>query len=277
MNEIKYIDWNSEKENLERMINKEVLTLDQISEHYHVSKTKIKSIIKSLGIIRTSSPKGINDNRSYSDEQLKTAVESSKSIAETLRKLNLRDLGGNYATVKNQISRLQLNTDHFTGQIWNKGKTKDGDGINCHGSANLEDIFSNKVSIRASHLRERLINASLKKAECECCHNTEWNGKPIPLELHHKDGNHNNNSFDNLQILCPNCHAQTDYYRGKGISKLNYKLPNKSELLNKLRECKSVKNLAKFYDVSESTVRVWVKKNDMKEDWEKTLKEIKKP
>ena len=37
-------------------------------------------------------------------------------------------------------------------------------------------------------------------------------GKPIKLHLHHIDGDHTNNEFDNLQILCPNCHAQTDNY-----------------------------------------------------------------
>lgn len=48
---------------------------------------------------------------------------------------------------------------------------------------------------------------------------SEWMGKPIPLELHHKDGNHYNNDLSNLEILCPNCHAQTDNYRGKNIGK----------------------------------------------------------
>lgn len=45
---------------------------------------------------------------------------------------------------------------------------------------------------------------------------SEWMGKPIPLELHHKDGNHYNNDLSNLEILCPNCHAQTDNYSRRG-------------------------------------------------------------
>ena len=50
---------------------------------------------------------------------------------------------------------------------------------------------------------------------CECCGLTEWLNQPIKLEVHHIDGDNTNNQDDNLQLLCPNCHAQTDSYRGK--------------------------------------------------------------
>lgn len=42
---------------------------------------------------------------------------------------------------------------------------------------------------------------------------TEWLGQPIPLELEHRDGNSSNNELENLELLCPNCHAQT--YRSR--------------------------------------------------------------
>ena len=51
--------------------------------------------------------------------------------------------------------------------------------------------------------------------KCECCKNTEWLGQPIKLELHHIDGNPSNNTKENIQLLCPNCHAYTDNYCGK--------------------------------------------------------------
>lgn len=275
MSEIKYIDWNSEKENLEKMINKDKLTLNEISNHYHIGITQLKIIIKELKINRTSNP-DITVRRKYSDKSIVEAVKNNVSIAGTLRTLGLRDIGGNYTYIHKRIDELKLDTSHFTGQLWGKGKTKDKDGIN-NSSVSLEDIFANKVKIRSNSLKERLIKAGLKERKCECCKNTEWNGKPIPTELHHIDGNHNNNSLDNLQILCPNCHAQTNTYCGRGISKLNYEIPKKEDLLSKLRESGSVKNLAKSYSVSETTIREWVKKNNMREEWEKTLKEIKKP
>ena len=50
---------------------------------------------------------------------------------------------------------------------------------------------------------------------CSRCEGTTWQGVPIPLELDHRDGDHRNNSRTNLRILCPNCHALTDTYKGR--------------------------------------------------------------
>ncbi len=50
---------------------------------------------------------------------------------------------------------------------------------------------------------------------CEVCQNTEWMGHPIPLELHHIDGNASNDLPINLELECPNCHAQTPTAKGK--------------------------------------------------------------
>lgn len=51
--------------------------------------------------------------------------------------------------------------------------------------------------------------------KCNLCGIINWNNKPITLELEHKDGNHYNNLRENLECLCPNCHSQTDTWRGK--------------------------------------------------------------
>lgn len=59
----------------------------------------------------------------------------------------------------------------------------------------------------------------MKEYKCEICGITEWNKKHISLVLHHKDGNHSNNDINNLQVLCPNCHSQTDTYAGKSSRK----------------------------------------------------------
>lgn len=56
--------------------------------------------------------------------------------------------------------------------------------------------------------RQKLIKERGEK--CECCGLTEWLGQPIKLQVHHIDGNRQNDNLDNLQILCPNCHAYTD-------------------------------------------------------------------
>ena len=77
------------------------------------------------------------------------------------------------------------------------------------------DIISNP-NISNARKRRKLIEDGLKEERCECCGLSEWMGKPIPLELHHKDFNHYNNSLENLQILCANCHMQAhDYCNSK--------------------------------------------------------------
>lgn len=52
---------------------------------------------------------------------------------------------------------------------------------------------------------------------CEVCGLDKWMGKPIPLELDHIDGNPDHNTEENLRLICPNCHAQTETYKGRGI------------------------------------------------------------
>jgi hypothetical protein len=67
-------------------------------------------------------------------------------------------------------------------------------------------------SIESKTLKKKLIEEGLKERKCECCGNYLWVGVPIPLELHHKDGNHYNNNLDNLEILCSNCHSLKHNY-----------------------------------------------------------------
>jgi hypothetical protein len=50
---------------------------------------------------------------------------------------------------------------------------------------------------------------------CNCCGINKWNGKPITLELDHIDGNNQNNERGNLEAICPNCHSQTETWRGR--------------------------------------------------------------
>lgn len=74
----------------------------------------------------------------------------------------------------------------------------------------IEEILNSNCTNAAK--RKRLIEEGIKEEKCEICGLSKWMGKPIPLELHHKDFNHYNNDLDNLQILCSNCHMQAHNY-----------------------------------------------------------------
>lgn len=148
----------------------------------------------------------------YKKENLEKVVKESFSYAEVLRKIGLVDVGSNFHTLKKYIVKYDLDTTHFTGQLWNKGKTETNDPRVS--VIPIEKIFSNELGIRTPNLKDKLFKLGYKERRCEICGCDEtWQGKHLTLELHHIDGNHYNNSLENLQILCPNCHSQTDSYK----------------------------------------------------------------
>jgi hypothetical protein len=146
--------------------------------------------------------------KKWTEAQLVEAVESSYSIAQVLKALGLKPLGGNYSTAHKYIKKLDLNTDHFKGQASNSGK-------NFGPKRPIEDFLSNSVAIQSYKLKLKLFQEGLLEQRCYRCGVSEWMGAKAPLELEHIDGNSSNNTFSNLTILCPNCHAQTPTYRNK--------------------------------------------------------------
>jgi DNA-binding transcriptional ArsR family regulator len=79
----------------------------------------------------------------------------------------------------------------------------------------LEELLVVGRRTSRGHLKQRLIKAGLKENACEQCGLTEWRGKPIGMQLHHRNGKGSDNRLQNLEILCPNCHAQTDTWGGR--------------------------------------------------------------
>lgn len=133
-------------------------------------------------------------------EELKNLIAESFSLAEVMRKLDSLGYYSRREWLREQIQINQLDTQHFTGALWNKGK---------HNSDTFSENHASKI-----HYSTLL---SMRPHQCENCGLTEWLNQPIPLEVHHKDGNRLNNSLENLQLLCPNCHSLTDNYKGKNI------------------------------------------------------------
>lgn len=152
----------------------------------------------------------------WTDQQLRLAVSDSKSIRQVLFKLGLRAAGGNYTQINKFIKELSLDTDHFTGKVWNKGMT----GIGKPKMA-LENILILDSYFQSYKLKKRLFAENLKKEFCEEC---GWAKKSedgrIPLELDHINGNSKDNRLENLRVLCPNCHSLKPTHRGRNIHKI---------------------------------------------------------
>ena len=148
----------------------------------------------------------------YSKEQLIVAVKISTSMRQTLQKLNVAAYGGNYDVLRKAIKHYKLDTSHFTGQAWNKGK-------NLPPKRPIEQYLNNKIPIQSFKLRNRLLKEGIFEHKCSNCKRTSWLSQPIPLELDHINGNNKDNRLRNLRLLCPNCHAFTPTYRSKKRSK----------------------------------------------------------
>ena len=146
----------------------------------------------------------------YNLNDVESAVAANKSIAGVLRQLGLRPIGGNYRTINRIIADNGFDTSHFTGQGWNVGLS-----FKPNKMMNDDAVFSEDSEYKCSwRLRERYKKLT-GKTSCESCGLSEWMGKPIPLEIHHINGNNTDNRVENLQLLCPNCHALTNNYRGR--------------------------------------------------------------
>jgi 5-methylcytosine-specific restriction endonuclease McrA len=152
---------------------------------------------------------------SYDIEQFINAVASSVSIAEVLRRLRLQPSGANYKMIHRKVRQLDLDTSHWTGQAHLRGRTH-----NWSRCIPLEEILIlHSPCTSTSRLKQRLIRANLLAPCCSICGIHMWNGKPLALHLDHINGVNDDYRIENLRLLCPNCHSQTENYAGRNIKR----------------------------------------------------------
>ena len=197
-------------------------------------------------------------------------IKNSNSLCEVCKKAGIVHTTGNYKTLKKIILENDIDVSHF--------KRNGGSYVKPRA---IEEYLVKGSQITSYKLKNKLFSAGLKEKRCECCGNTEWMGKPINLELHHKNGDPRDNRIENLEILCPNCHSYTDTYSGKNQKmnirkkeERNERKPKKErkgkldgytidKFLADFSECNSFVGVGKINGVSDNGIREWCKKNGL--------------
>lgn len=145
-------------------------------------------------------------------EELEKIVASSNTMSEVMKKLGYSGNRGNSIKgLKNALDKFGIDYSRFT---------KENPACYSHPGVPLEEIMiENSPYTNMTRLKKRIIQAGLLKNVCEKCGLTEWLGEPLVLQMDHKNGDNRDNRLENLRLLCPNCHSQTETFCGKNRKK----------------------------------------------------------
>ena len=139
------------------------------------------------------------------------AVSESESIAGCLRKLNAHVGTSSYRAFKQFVSDNNIDTSHFT------GKRSNGEHVQKTTVPLSKFLVIDSPYRMNTRRKRRLIREGLLNNKCYICGLTKWLGKNISLQIDHINGCHTDNRLENLRLLCPNCHSQTETYCGRKL------------------------------------------------------------
>jgi hypothetical protein len=139
-------------------------------------------------------------------EAVSKAVGGSHSLREALEMLGLRAAGGNYQALNEACARFGLTAPAYTGAPRNGSPFE---------AISDSEVFRLGSTCKNSGLKRRMLARGVPDACSECKIGPRWNGKLLVLQVDHVNGVHNDNRWENLRLLCPNCHSQTDTFTGR--------------------------------------------------------------
>lgn len=177
------------------------------------SLVELKRFLDIDGLLSKNIRSKLNEKLKSFNFEFKKQNYIKKDLLEEIFKLDLsldekaKRLDVSYDILKKNAKNFKLWPEQFTRKRIKKLNTDDKNKENF-----INNILIKNSKSSTSHVRDCLLKYGIKDYICEGCGRTLWNGKPIPLDLHHIDGDNRNHELLNLKFLCPNCHRQTDNY-----------------------------------------------------------------
>jgi hypothetical protein len=141
----------------------------------------------------------------YDEKQFRKVCLESKTMSEAAAKLGLHF---------NTFKRIAVKLGVYNPNQGSKGLRKPKAPY-----IPMTEILEGKhPQFQTYKLKKRLLKDGIKSNVCEVCGIDSWAGMSINMELDHIDGVRTNHKLDNLRMICPNCHSQTDTYRARNKS-----------------------------------------------------------
>lgn len=104
----------------------------------------------------------------------------------------------------------------------------------------INEIFKKNSRVDTGYAKDAVIKLSLMSWKCQICKVKEWQGKMLMLELDHINGDNKDHRLENIRLLCPNCHSQTDNWRGRNKNSGKLKVTD-DILIGALKKEKSIR------------------------------------
>jgi Zn finger protein HypA/HybF involved in hydrogenase expression/YHS domain-containing protein len=170
-------------------------------------------------------------------DEVKIVVAETLSAAEACRKLNM-STQGSATRFRKFLDDNKIDYSHWTGQLWSKGKTSLEDNRIKSTANTYEDIFCEDSSANATYVKSLIIKKELLPYKCSVCNmNPVWNGKELKLQMDHINGNKRDQRLENLRMICPNCHSQTETFGSKNKLK---GFPSEERIISVLKNTNSI-------------------------------------